>query len=135
MSYSRFPLYVWSDGYRMHLWVQKAAPADQCEMQAEPDDYEIQGGLNIDHELFDQLCLARVAYMAEADPRYLRRIGRKLLQRKSPFHANAAALTWLRSFGRDPRAEFKTLVGASAGRARTGAITGASTTTQWPETP
>lgn len=107
MSYSRWPLYAWSDGYTMHLWV-RPDPAEKrmCVMQAEPEEYDIEGGVNISEVFFDQLALLVVAEMVE-EPKRLRRALRNLRKTKNPFRGNFGSYPLLEAMGEDPVAALK----------------------------
>lgn len=59
----RWPLYAWSDGQRMHIWVRSDLDAD--DFTSEPDDLEsFLCGIGFPDALFDQLVVARFAELA-----------------------------------------------------------------------
>lgn len=57
MSYLRTPVYVWSDGTSTHIW-----PREQSEAYAEyVKDCDFPAGVALPNDVFDAICLFRVA--------------------------------------------------------------------------
>ena len=78
MSYLRSPVYVWSDGYRTHIWPREASYPTYPDY---PQECGFPEGICVTNEIFDFLALARVAEIEERGPAVRARIERSLLNK------------------------------------------------------
>jgi hypothetical protein len=107
MSYSRWPVYIWGDGYRTHFWARAGEDAEKAGARPIESwclDEDWSGGLSLDDRLLDQFVACRFAEIIEEGrlPATLRRIK----SRKGPFRGNFGAYRILEDMGVDPMAEF-----------------------------
>ncbi len=65
ISYLRHPLYVWGDGSNIHIWRCEPDPAYDAYLA----DCDCPGGLAIPNDIWDALCLMRVAEIDAAHNR------------------------------------------------------------------
>lgn len=111
MSYSRWPVYIWSDGNRIHLWVNGDDPdvvKAGCGHLEDPEDYNRTAGIHMPEKMFDELVLCRYAQMARLGlvEKTLRRIKRSS-KKPSPFKGNFGSFDLLEFMGEDPRGDFR----------------------------
>lgn len=57
MSYLRSPVYVWQDGYHTHIWDWHQEPYYAAYIK----DCDVTAGIALPNDMFDALCLMRVA--------------------------------------------------------------------------
>ena len=67
MAYMRGPLYVWSDGHRMHVWLQLDEKDGEYRYIDWPRDCGWQSGVGVPMKDFDALVAMRWAQMEDAE--------------------------------------------------------------------
>jgi hypothetical protein len=72
MSYLRGPIYVWSDGHHMHVWLHEPDEAEDRYVA----DCDFPRGIAVPTDVWDALCLMRAAQIAQrrGGERYTRRL-------------------------------------------------------------
>jgi hypothetical protein len=93
VSYLRSPFYVWSDGSTTHIWAR-----EQTESYAEyVKDCDFPAGVGLPNDVFDALCLMRVAEIDAAHNR--RKYERTALEK---FGGNFGSAALYRRLGMTP---------------------------------
>lgn len=105
MSLARWPVYVWSDGHKMHLWVKDDAPEKVAYPLEGPESYKCSAGIAIDMKLWEEF--VAVAWAAIVHEGQAKRVLKRCMNPKSATHGNFTGFALRELMGGDPMEEYR----------------------------